>query len=66
MPPQPLQEPGNGDSLTRFIGLVDYSSNLIEPAEDRLAPLLDVLKGSNWNAKKPKPAPEVVYGWADR
>lgn len=58
-----LQEPCDGNSLTRFIGLVNYFGAHIDHAAEKLVPLLDVLRGSNWNQKKSKRAPVVIADW---
>ena len=61
-----LQEPSDGNSLTRFIGIVNYFAAHIDHSAEKLIPLLDVLRGTDWNKKKHKKAPIVIPDWSER
>jgi RNase H-like domain found in reverse transcriptase len=61
-----FKEPRNASRLLRFIGLVIFFGEHVEPAADRLAPLYEVLVGTGWNRKKRKKQRVVVADWAER
>lgn len=61
-----LQEPSDGDSLTRFIGIVNYFSAHIDHSAEKLIPLHDVLRGTDWNKRKSKRASIVIPDWDSR
>jgi RNase H-like domain found in reverse transcriptase len=58
-----FQEPKDGDSLCRFIGVANYFSRHIRILAQYLLPLHDVLVGSSWNKRKFKRNPVVIGDW---
>jgi transposase InsO family protein len=61
-----FREPSNASELLRFLGLINFFSEFIESAADRMRPLYRVLDGTPWNRKKRKGATIRVPDWAAR
>jgi hypothetical protein len=58
-----FQEPNNGDSLCRFIGIENYFSNNIPNLAHQLLLLHKLKVGSSWNKRKFKRNPIVIEEW---
>jgi hypothetical protein len=59
-------EPTNVTELLRFLGVLQYFGSHIDHLADIAAPLYDMLKGTNWNAKKPRRRVIDLDDWAER
>jgi RNase H-like domain found in reverse transcriptase len=49
-----FRTPTDGSTLLRFLGLVAFFGTFIEHEATKCAPLYEVLKGTEWNKRKPK------------
>jgi Reverse transcriptase (RNA-dependent DNA polymerase) len=58
-----FQEPKDGDSLYRFIGVANCFSRHIPNLAQHMLPVHEVLVGSSWNKRKFKGNPVVIEDW---
>ena len=58
-----LVEPGGGEELMRFLGLVIYFSGFVDHFADIAAPLYAVLRGTPFNKKKKRGQRLIIHDW---
>ena len=61
-----LVEPGNGEELMRFLGLVNYFSDFVDHFAEIARPLHAVLRGTGFNRKKRRGTHLFIKDWGSR
>ena len=61
-----LVEPGGGEELMRFLGLMNYFAEFVDHFAELAAPLHEALKGTGFNLKKRRGQRLVIPDWQSR